>query len=134
MSAVPLPVWWRARHRALPYVRSLGLVLSKALVHRAPPVVIVALALSMRRSPHIPYVDIPGAISKLAYLPDIHPAPVVPDFHFVVLTDPEQPTTLLQHHLFAWTNRPFPQLLPMICPHAEGHVVAPVIDNLDSAT
>src|SRR6266581_8911821 len=46
-------------------------------------------AVLMGGSPDIPHIHIPGAITELADLSDIHPFPAIPHGDFIVRADPD---------------------------------------------
>src|SRR5439155_17438621 len=93
------------------------------------PGVTALRAVLLGGSSHIAHIDIPRAVLELAYLLDIHPVPVIPNFNLVGWAYPEPFSTLLQHHIFSWANEPFAQPLPIICPYAEVDFVSPVIGD-----
>src|SRR5262245_18916929 len=88
----------------------------------------------MGRLPHIPDVDIPRAVLELADLPDVYPAPIVPNLHFVVRAYSDRSSGLPQHHPFSRSDDPFANPLPILGPHAHVDNVSPVIDDLNGAT
>src|SRR4030095_5465953 len=82
----------------------------------------------------IPHLHIPGAIPELANLSHIHPVPAIPYSDFIVRADSDAFATLLQDHIFSWTDRPFTQLFLIICPHAQIDFISPVVGYLNFAT
>jgi hypothetical protein len=52
----------------------------------------------------IAHIHIPGAIPELAYLVDLHPVPAIPHHDVIVRADSDAFATLLQDHLFSWTD------------------------------
>src|SRR5919199_1861142 len=81
----------------------------------------------------IAHMHIPGAIPELAHLADIHPVPAIAHRDFIVRADSDAFTTLLQDHLFSWTDRPFPHPFLSVGPQAQGNFIAPVVDHLHFA-
>ncbi len=68
----------------------------------------------MCRLPYITHADIPRAVLELAYLPDIHPAPIFSNLNFVARAHPDRSSTLLQYHPFSRPNNPFANPLSVI--------------------
>jgi len=52
----------------------------------------------------IPHIHTPYTITELANLVDIHPVPAIPHRDFIVRANPDAFATLLQDHIFSWTD------------------------------
>src|SRR4029450_2834060 len=82
----------------------------------------------------IPHIHTPYAIPELANLGDVHAVPAIPHRDFIVRANSDAFATLLQDHIFSWTDRPFPQPFLIVCQTAQGNFTSPVVDHLHFTT
>src|SRR5215216_4512283 len=82
----------------------------------------------------IPHIHMPDTITELAHLADIHPVTAIPHRDFIVRANPDAFATLLQDHIFSWTDRPFTQPFLIVCPHAQANFISPVVGYLHFTT